>query len=493
VGAAGASGVALALGLFHLGAKSFWLDEAFSVAAAGVHRGLHQVLLADAGNFAFYYLLLHLWLQAGTGDTWVRGLSVLFAAAAPPLLFVAGRRIVGSKAALLGAFVMACNPLFVSYAQEARGYSLLLALSILSTYLLVLCLRSPEPGVRVAYVGVTTLMLYTHFFGVWVVAWHAVILALSRVDAARRRGLVGALGAVAVLTLPLAYSAVRRGTSPVSWIPAPTWHSLLGFFVALAGSGLLLAAYLVVAAIGMQKSFLPRSGRGESSNERPWPFLAIWFAVPVILTLIVSVMFQPIFVPRYLIIVLPPVALAVGFGLSTLRPPALALACALLALLSAVGVHQAYAAPKDDWQAAAAAVALRQRPGDAIVFNPPWLAIPFEHAYRRLRQQPALESPPDLSPDWAPPRFNTPPGWRTRLRQPRRVWFIVGARGPDIKPAFINDERAEADIILRALAPRRRVRSVSFAGITVYLYATKRATQPVRGEPIAPGQRRDVR
>lgn len=492
VGAAAAFGIALALGLFHLNAKSFWLDEAFSVAAAGVHNSLHQVLLADAGNFAFYYLLLHLWLRAGDGDTWVRLLSVLFAAAAPPLLFLAGRRIVGSRAALLGAFVMACNPFFVSYAQEARGYSLLLALSILSTYFFILGLQTPARAVKVAYAGVTTLMLYTHLFGVWVVAWHAVILMLARIDPGRRGSLVLALFASVVLGLPLAHYAAGRGTTPLAWVPAPTWHSVMSFFVVLAGGGFVLAAYLVLVAAGVEHA-LSQPAREQTGRMCPWAVLGAWCGVPLVLTLLVSIAVQPTFVPRYLIIVLPPVALAVGLGLSTLRPKALAAACVLLALLSAAGLQHAYAAPKDDWRDAAATVAARQLVGDAIVYNPPWLAVPFEHAGRRLPRHVAPQPPRNLSPNWAPPHFDSPPGWRAKVRSAGRVWLIVGAHGPDIRASFLHEERIEAEEIVRALGPRPQPMAWFFQGIRVYLYAKGRVRQPVRAARPSPVRRPNVR
>ena len=80
-----------------LGSKGLWLDEAFSVwmAGHGVGEMLGWVARIDQ-HPPLYYLLLHYWI-ALTGDTPydVRLLSVLFGAAAIPVIYLIGKRMSG--------------------------------------------------------------------------------------------------------------------------------------------------------------------------------------------------------------------------------------------------------------------------------------------------------------------------------------------------------------------------------------------------------------
>ena len=78
----------LVLGLYHLGTKSIWLDEASSISYAT--SGLHDLWLTVCShdpNMGLYYVLLDGWVRAvGTGAGAVRLLSVLSATATVPLV-----------------------------------------------------------------------------------------------------------------------------------------------------------------------------------------------------------------------------------------------------------------------------------------------------------------------------------------------------------------------------------------------------------------------
>src|SRR5215831_5567661 len=72
--------LALGLGLYRVGSKSIWLDEAVSISYARGPRTVvgHAVRGADP-NMSLYYVLLWGWVHVfGEGERAVRGLSVLF-------------------------------------------------------------------------------------------------------------------------------------------------------------------------------------------------------------------------------------------------------------------------------------------------------------------------------------------------------------------------------------------------------------------------------
>ena len=215
-----------ALGSFHLGTKSLWLDEAFSaqMAILDPHQ-FRAVVQTLEPNMALYYLLLRGWHRLGTSDAWLRALSVVTAAAAVPPLVAVGRSLVGNAAAVYGALLFATSPFVVHHAQEARSYGLLLLLTAAATLALVRLVERASPLRWTAYVLLAVLALYTHLFAAWVLVAHAVACAWP--DRARRprRSLVAAFAAIAVLAMPLGLWLRATPRHP-DWIPPLTLRRL---------------------------------------------------------------------------------------------------------------------------------------------------------------------------------------------------------------------------------------------------------------------------
>jgi mannosyltransferase len=152
-----------------LDGQSLWGDEAVSVSRA-------QDSLADITAAAphegtlppLYYYSLHFWEPlAGTSEFAVRFPSVLCGVLAAALLYIGVRRTSGEPAGLLAALLGAASPFWVYYGQETRMYAQALMLSLAST---VVFLSLTDPRRRaprsswVAYVLVSVLALFTHYF-----------------------------------------------------------------------------------------------------------------------------------------------------------------------------------------------------------------------------------------------------------------------------------------------------------------------------------------
>jgi mannosyltransferase len=144
--------LATATTLLFLGRKSFWLDESYSFVAA--HRelaDLFRLVVHDESNMSPYYLALHFWISLGRSEAWLRLLSVLPAIAAVPLFAVLVRSLAGRRAAVLAGFGLALNPMYVRYAQEARGYSLLVLSVVASSLIFVWAVHRPRPQLLIAW------------------------------------------------------------------------------------------------------------------------------------------------------------------------------------------------------------------------------------------------------------------------------------------------------------------------------------------------------
>src|SRR5262249_436293 len=147
------------------------------------------------------FLLMHAWQRlAGTGEAAVRFPSVCFSLAAVSLTYLLARRIAGEATALLSAFVVAVSPFQIMSAQEARMYPLLGALALASTVALLSSVDRGGAHRWIAYIVAATLMGYTHYLGLLVLAAHGVWVAGW--ERRHLRSWVGSAAAVALAFAP---------------------------------------------------------------------------------------------------------------------------------------------------------------------------------------------------------------------------------------------------------------------------------------------------
>ena len=215
-----ASGLALVVGLIRLGRPSFWMDE--SLTALEIQWSYDRAL---DGYYWLYYSIEKPWAAlAGSSEAALRFPSVLGTMLACALLVVLGRKLFDRRVALVAAVLLALNPFVVKWSQQARGYTLLLAVSVLSILLL---LRALERGTRGAWV------LYGLAFSA-VIVWHPpagivlapthLLLVSQRRDRVLPHGLAAAVVIVA-LGVPWAAQIAMRSTGEgivMNWLTFPT-------------------------------------------------------------------------------------------------------------------------------------------------------------------------------------------------------------------------------------------------------------------------------
>ena len=119
--------LAAVLRLAFIGAKTVWLDEAFSIWLS--RQPLWEMwdwLVRIDQHPPLYYTLLHFWVRIfGDLQGAVRILSALSSTLAVPVFYAGLRRLTDRPIALVAAFILAISPFQIHYAQEARMYGLL--------------------------------------------------------------------------------------------------------------------------------------------------------------------------------------------------------------------------------------------------------------------------------------------------------------------------------------------------------------------------------
>ncbi|HWG09495.1 MAG TPA: glycosyltransferase family 39 protein [Solirubrobacteraceae bacterium] len=210
--------LAAALRLATLTQQGFWYDEAFTpvhVLHAGLGATLKSVVHTE-NTPPLWYLLA--WADArlfGDGALALRLPSALAGIATVPVVWAIGQELSGRRAALIGAALVAVNPLFVWYSQEARAYGLFVLFSALAMLCFARLLRAPSGGRAAAFAVSGALALLTHYFAVFLLAPMALWLLL---DQRSRKAALPAIGALALVGLALVPLISAQGGHGTQWI-----------------------------------------------------------------------------------------------------------------------------------------------------------------------------------------------------------------------------------------------------------------------------------
>jgi mannosyltransferase len=397
-----------ALSFYSIADKSLWLDEAFSVALARLDWSeMWRVITVREANMGLYHVLLHYWMQLGTGEFEVRSLSAITAIASIAPIYAIGVRLFGVNTGIIAALLLALNAFFIQYAQEARGYALVLLLTATSSYFFLKAIDKPSVRSWAAYAAIGALSMYAHFFSAWVIAANFVS-GLALRGLAQKRGLVVSNLVIALLASPLLVSilAPHAYDLHLGWLAKPSLRTFARFFNALTGYGgpTLVIVYSVVCAYALLSRWAQERRAHRRLISWDYAFLCSWLFLPVLGSFLFSILFKPIFHSRYLIISLPPLVLIAAAGVQNLRPAWLKLATALLLLaLSSRGLVALYSGgccQKENWRAATKYVLDNSVAGDGMVFQAPYARIAFEYYLQTLGSQSKVLQPVVPSAPW---------------------------------------------------------------------------------------------
>lgn len=408
------------LRLWDIGGQPLWLDEAFSVWVADRDLSvlLHFVSTVDH-HPPLYYLLLHGWQRLfGDSAAVVRLPSAVMSIAAIPILYQAGRILVGRRAAISAAALLAVSSFHVRYGQEARMYALMALLGALVLWSLAVYLADSQSRPRRRLVAMTGLavsqaaLMWTHNTAAYLLPVSlnvGVLLPMLWRDREScglpilaepgfLRGWTGVQVVAVALWLPWLPSFVHQAGTvyadfwidpltpyfvwltfhnfnlayPDGWFPGSPWWDVIYWALALAG----LYALRRRLAVGF--------------------LLAALSVTPAALEITISFA-RPVLYDRTLIWTTLPYFLLIGAGLDWVagtkadvrvranrwRLGAAALLAAGLIAGSAWSIQSYFFAyEKENWPALAAHVGANAGPDDLILFNASWAEIPFTYYAR---------------------------------------------------------------------------------------------------------------
>jgi mannosyltransferase len=281
---------------------------------------LHATRHVDA-VLAPYYALMHIWQEAFPSAVALRVPSLLAAAGTVAVVAATAVRLWNAWAGFVAGCALALNGAFADTAVSARPYALAMLCCAVATYLLV-CARS-HPGSRRLWAGYAVaccLAVLLQVMTVFLLVAHVVPAVVWFRRALLR--FVLAAGVTCLVTGLLLLAAAEQGNQ-LLWVQGhPASYALRGT-VSAAGEahGWLL---LVCAAIGLVLAL--------AHQDSGWLLGPSLLVVPAVGLFVLSGVWHPAFVPRYLMLAPLGAALVIASAVAFVRPAALAAAAFVVAV-----------------------------------------------------------------------------------------------------------------------------------------------------------------
>jgi hypothetical protein len=452
--------LALAVRVIGLGTRPLWLDEAYSLYA--IDRSWHDlwtVVPTYETHPPFYYSILKFWGSLfGTGESALRGLSVLFGVATIPVTIAAafelerqdptGRPLL--RAGIAG-FLAACSPMLVYLDQQARPYPLMIlayGMAVMGVLRLFREFRSGGAGSMASWgllAGSTALTLWSHNLGLF----YAFCLSLALAPAWLARPLVparlwrgiGAAATVLLLYVPCLLIVARQvGGWTSSWL---TWEpfkilELFAFYSVPVESLTVGSARAALLMLLLAKRAIHHDGTGPGWTSGR-ALLVLWWG-PTLLAIAISALYIPVYLPRTLAATLVPAYLALSGALarSDSARERLLFAAALVLTLIPTAIQTAIQPASECWDEVAAYLDRVVAPPDQLWIYPNDSVLPLRQAGLRTNDKvrelpgsfPALAfeginrsgspSTPSLTPAQAQTAAADP-----AIRDVRTIWLVT--------------------------------------------------------------------
>ncbi len=308
------------LKISYLSFSSFWYDEIISVQSASLDFGHIKHVSEWDNNPPFYFYCLSVWIKLFNDSEYtVRLLSVIFSSLAAATLFLLANKYFNQITAILVSFIFLSNNVLFYYSHEARAYSLVLFLAILSTWIYFKFKEKPTIQIVLILGLINFLLIYTHYISGLILVFQT-LLMLCFFDRKQKKYFLFSLLIVLLLTAirftkkqffliidfnkPTSAFWVKK--SDISYLKEVISMFLFNEYISILFLGIIIIVFVSL--------IFRRHIRTQ--------FIIIYsFCVGLgsILILFCLGKFTPIFLDRYLIFTLPFLYILIAYGLSFIK------------------------------------------------------------------------------------------------------------------------------------------------------------------------------
>lgn len=345
-------------GLTH---QSLWLDELHTMNEADPKiswSGMFHYLKCCDQHPPLYFITERIVFTVfGHTAFTARMISVIAGTISILAMYSLGKELLNKSLGLIAAILTCFNFYNLSYSQEARCYIFAFLFAALSFLYFIRLIKTPTRKNAVGYGLLTLCLVYSHYYGLFVVAAQvllALVFLFHEPKPAKDRlfrlfllsGGILLMGYAPWLPFLKAMTGIQS-----FWIPNTDHRFLQNYFNEYFGNAellkpvliMLLLVYVIkVAFQARDKSLLIKQ------DHLTFSFLLLsgWIFITVLLPYIRSITSFPMLFPRYTIVILPAILLALAYGIELFARPVLKYAITVLivvlSLVQLIGVRHYY-------------------------------------------------------------------------------------------------------------------------------------------------------
>ncbi|RZL45427.1 MAG: phospholipid carrier-dependent glycosyltransferase [Pedobacter sp.] len=317
------------LRLYHIDYQSVWLDEICSIMEANPNIAwldLEATILVSDPHPPLYFAMLKIMFQLFGYTTFVaRILSAIIGILGVLSIYLLGKEIVNKRVGLIAALLLAINYFHIYYSQEVRMYGLLLLFTVLSYYRLVIFLKNTTYRNAVWYGLFAGLMIFTQFFGLFVLASQLVILLVvflrwdksDKLQFLYKSFVSGALMVLIFLpAINIFIATTKKKYAVFQPTTIDTIKQIFKDFVEKSDALLLMAIALILSYFFF---LIKDKTYRDKKKSLIIKVLLFWIFITLLIPIIRSYLVTPMIVSRYFITILPAFIILVAMGIDSVK------------------------------------------------------------------------------------------------------------------------------------------------------------------------------
>lgn len=322
--------LAAGMRIYHLNLQGLWGDEGWSVEFSDPQRPteITQRLVTDL-HPPLYFIGLGWWRNmAGDSEIAMRVLAVFAALLTVAMIGRIGRQLFSPSAGIMAALVLALADKHIVLSQEVRHYPLAFMWMALSSLIFLDWLKSPKRRNSLVYALVIIAGLYTHYYTALILVVQ-LVYGVFFLETWRQVGkLLLLIGAASLAFVPWAFVAIYQlqiRPEGILHSMSRSWDTLSFLTVDFLGRPVVLLGGLLLLGL----PFWSRKNTRYTPNSE-W-YAVLWFGLPILISIVIYPVVS-VLTDRNMALVLLPMALLVGHGVSRFQAPAQYFLAALIAI-----------------------------------------------------------------------------------------------------------------------------------------------------------------
>ncbi len=317
------------LRLHNLSFQSLWVDELITISQTGPGNSIQQLLnylrIGRDPHPPLYHLLVYFWFHlVGFNEYTARLFSAIVGIFSIPAMYVLGNEIYSRRVGVFSAVFTTFNFFNIYYSQEARGYVLAFLFTCISFIFFIRALRNPSWKAGLLYGFATSLLVYTHYYGFFIVLSQIVIVLIFLTRRSLKTMLIcfgTGFSLISILFLPWIGPMLDLAKMTSFWIVKPSPKSFVKYFWDYFGQDMFTVYTFAFLMLFFFAGVLLQNKEKEPENIREdryyfsFALLLTWILVSYLVPYVKSLVSVPMLWNRYTIVTLPAILLAAAIGL----------------------------------------------------------------------------------------------------------------------------------------------------------------------------------